>query len=121
MVLEMKYEVKKMVFESFDTMVEVAFRIEDVLREKDILRKMETTTTMVRITTIIMIKEITHIGIRKNKWSMMELWIPQILKTKLFFIWLVLINKVKRQDIKKDLKERNTTLHNWVSHMKGYS
>ena len=39
MVLEMKYEVKKMVFESFDTMIEDAFRIEDVLRDQDILTK----------------------------------------------------------------------------------
>ena len=39
MVPEMKYEVKKMVFESFDTMIEAAFRIEDVLREQGILTK----------------------------------------------------------------------------------
>ena len=39
MVLEMKYEVKKMVFESFDTMVKALFRIEDVLREQGILTK----------------------------------------------------------------------------------
>ena len=32
MVPKMRYKVKKMVFESFDTMIEVAFRIEDVLR-----------------------------------------------------------------------------------------
>ena len=39
MVPEMKYEVKKMVFESFGTMIEVAFIIEDVLREQGILTK----------------------------------------------------------------------------------
>ena len=39
MVLEMKYEVKKMVFESFDAMIETAFRIEDVLKEQGILTK----------------------------------------------------------------------------------
>ena len=39
MVPKKKYEVKKMVFESFDTMVEAAFRIEDVLREQGILTK----------------------------------------------------------------------------------
>ena len=35
----MKYEVKKMVFESFDTMVEAPFTIEDILREQGILTK----------------------------------------------------------------------------------
>ena len=39
MVPEMMYEVKKMVFESFDTMIEAAFRIEDVLRKQSILTK----------------------------------------------------------------------------------
>ena len=39
MVPEMKYEVKKMVFEYFDTMIEATFRIEDVLREQGILTK----------------------------------------------------------------------------------
>ena len=39
MVPEMKYEVKKMVFESFDTMVEAIFRIEYVLREQGIMTK----------------------------------------------------------------------------------
>ena len=39
MLLEMKYEVKKMVSESFDTMVEAIFRIEDVLRKQGILTK----------------------------------------------------------------------------------
>ena len=39
MVPKMKYKVMKMVFESFDTMIEVAFRIEDVLREQVILTK----------------------------------------------------------------------------------
>lgn len=39
MVPEMKYKVKKMVFESFDTMIEATFIIEDVLREKGILTK----------------------------------------------------------------------------------
>ena len=39
MVPEMKYEVTKMVFESFDTMIEATFRIEDVFKEKGILTK----------------------------------------------------------------------------------
>lgn len=39
MVPELQYEVKKMVFDSFDTMVETACRIEDVLREHGILTK----------------------------------------------------------------------------------
>ena len=39
MVPEMRYEVKKMVFKSFDTMVETAFRIEDFLKEQCILTK----------------------------------------------------------------------------------
>ena len=39
MVPKMKYKVKKMVFESFDTMVETAFRIEDVVREQGKLTK----------------------------------------------------------------------------------
>ena len=39
MVLEIKYKFKKMVFESFDTMVEATFRIEDFLREQGILKK----------------------------------------------------------------------------------
>ena len=67
---------------------------------------METTTTMVKITTVTRRKERTHIGIRTNRWLMMELWIPLSLKTKLFSIWLVSINKVTSQYIKKGLKER---------------
>ena len=39
MVFEIKYEVKKMVLESFDAMIETAFRIEDVLKEQGILTK----------------------------------------------------------------------------------
>ena len=39
MVPKMKYKVKKMVFESFDAMIEIAFRIEDVLKEQGILTK----------------------------------------------------------------------------------
>ena len=39
MILEMWSEVKKMVFESFDMMVETTFRIEDVLKEQRILTK----------------------------------------------------------------------------------
>lgn len=39
MVPEMKYEVNKMVFESFDAMIEATFRIEDVLKEQGILTK----------------------------------------------------------------------------------
>ena len=35
----MKYEVKKMVFEFFYTMVEATFRTEDVLKEQGILTK----------------------------------------------------------------------------------
>ena len=35
----MKYEVKKMVLESFDAMIETTFRIEDVLIKKGILTK----------------------------------------------------------------------------------
>ena len=36
---ELRYEVRKMVFNSFDTMVEIACRIEDVLKEQGILAK----------------------------------------------------------------------------------
>ena len=39
MVPKMKFEVKKMVFKSFDAMIETTFRIEDVLKEKGILNK----------------------------------------------------------------------------------
>ena len=39
MVPNMKYKVKKMVFESLDTMVEATFRIEDIFREQCILTK----------------------------------------------------------------------------------
>ena len=35
----MKYEFKKMAFESFDAMIETTFRIEDVLKEQGILKK----------------------------------------------------------------------------------
>lgn len=39
LVLEMRYEVRKMVFDSFDTMVDTACCIEDVLKEQGILTK----------------------------------------------------------------------------------
>lgn len=39
MIPKMWYEVKKIVFESFDMMVEKTFRIEDVLKEQGILAK----------------------------------------------------------------------------------
>ena len=39
MISKMWYEVKKMVFEFFDTMVETTFRIEDVLKEQGIFTK----------------------------------------------------------------------------------
>ena len=39
MISKMWYEVKKMVFESFDMMVETTFRIKDILKEQGILAK----------------------------------------------------------------------------------
>ncbi|WP_044908791.1 hypothetical protein, partial [[Clostridium] innocuum] len=39
LVPELRYEVRKIPFNSFDTMVEVACRIEDVLKEQGILAK----------------------------------------------------------------------------------
>ena len=72
MILETWYEVKKMVFKSFDTMVETTFRIEDVLKEQGILANMKTITRMAKVTTK-KIKERIHIGIEIKKWSIMEL------------------------------------------------
>ena len=39
MIPKMQYKVKKMVFQSFDSMVEITYRIEDVLKEQGILAK----------------------------------------------------------------------------------
>ena len=39
MIPKIRYEFKKMVFESFDMMVETIFRIEDVLKEQGIFAK----------------------------------------------------------------------------------
>ena len=72
---------------------------------------MEITKKMVKITTkITRIKERTHIEIRKNKWLMMELWIPLGLKINLFSIWLVPINKVTSQERPKGEKLNFTRL-----------
>ena len=121
MVPEMKYEVKKMVFESFDAMIETTFRIKDVLREQGILAKngnnnnngqnKKNNKDKGKNTYWNKNRQVVNDGVVDSSKP----------KIKFFSIWLVPINKVTSQDIKKGLKERNVTLHNWVSHMKIYS
>ena len=80
---------------------------------------METVTTMAKVTTT-KIKEIIHIGIEINKWSMMVLWTPSNLMINFSFIWLVLINKEVSQDTKIGQREKGEIFQYSVNHMMSY-
>ena len=73
LVPELRYEVRKIPFNSLDTMVEVACRIEDVLKEKEFWQNQQIITIAKTTTVIMEIRTKTIIGIRINMLSMMVL------------------------------------------------
>ena len=110
---DMKYKVKKMFFDSFHTMVEVAFRIVDVLREQGILTKNGNKNNK---------DKGKNINWNKNKQVVNDGVVDSSKLKDQAVLHLASANqKVTSQDIKKGLKERNVTLHNSVSHIKRYS